>query len=269
MSNKIIVAGIFALVLVGGGLFISSQQSQKTAMIPKEETVMEKKKAEKMVKKDVVVTMNSLNNSGQTGKATLSDINGKTKVVVEVSGEATDVSQPSHIHMGTVSTPGSILYPLNPVVSGKAETVLDVSLETIDTKLPLVVMIHKSKEEVKIFVSGGDLPKELPSSRYVEYSKAAYDAAADKRRVLYFYATWCPSCKVANEDFTANPNKIPEDVVVIRTNYNDPNTDQEEKDLAKKYGITYQHTFVQINAQGKELTKWNGGQTDELIANIK
>lgn len=107
------------------------------------------------------------------------------------------------------------------------------------------------------------------NARYVPYSKAAYDESADKRRVLYFYATWCPSCKIANEDFTANPNKIPEDVIVIRINYNDPDTDQEEKDLAKKYGITYQHTFVQVDAQGKELTKWNGGQTDELVTNIK
>ncbi|MBI5358652.1 hypothetical protein HZB69_03460 [Candidatus Amesbacteria bacterium] len=107
------------------------------------------------------------------------------------------------------------------------------------------------------------------TSRYVEYSKAALDQSVAKRRVLYFYATWCPSCKVANEDFTANPNKIPEDVVVIRTNYNDPNTAQEERDLAKKYGITYQHTFVQIDGQGKEITKWNGGKTDELLANIK
>lgn len=107
------------------------------------------------------------------------------------------------------------------------------------------------------------------SSRYVPYTKAAYDEALGKRRVLYFYATWCPSCKQANEDFTANPNKIPEDVIVLRINYNDPDTDQEEKDLAKKYGITYQHTFVQVDSAGKELTKWNGGQTDELVTNIK
>ncbi len=107
------------------------------------------------------------------------------------------------------------------------------------------------------------------SSRYVEYSKEAYNQAANKRRVLYFYATWCPSCKVANEDFLANPGKIPEDVVVIRTNYNDPNTDADEKNLAKKYSIIYQHTFVQIDAQGNELAKWNGGETDELVTNIK
>jgi len=108
---------------------------------------------------------------------------------------------------------------------------------------------------------------ESANSRYLSYSKTVFDTSSDKRRILYFYATWCPTCKIANEDFTANPNKIPEDMVVIRTNYNDPETDQEEKELAKKYGISYQHTFVQIDAQGKELKKWNGGGIAELITN--
>ena len=109
---------------------------------------------------------------------------------------------------------------------------------------------------------------ESNSSRYVEYSKTVLDQSVNKRRVLYFYATWCPTCKVANDDFTANQNKIPEDVVVIRVNYNDPNTDQEEKELAQKYGITYQHTFVQIDAQANQITKWNGGGVDELVGKI-
>ena len=113
------------------------------------------------------------------------------------------------------------------------------------------------------------MEKNSKNSRYISYTKAEYDTSADKRRVLYFYATWCPSCKIANEDFTANPNKIPEDAVVLRVNYNDPDTDQEEKELAQKYGITYQHTFVQIDAEGKEITKWNGGKIDELLTNIK
>ena len=57
--------------------------------------------------------------------------------------------------------------------------------------------------------------------------------------------------------------------MVLRVNYNDPDTDQEEKELAKKYGITYQHTYVQIDSAGKELTKWNGGGAAELLVNIK
>lgn len=107
------------------------------------------------------------------------------------------------------------------------------------------------------------------SSRYVSYSKAVFEETSGKRRVLYFYATWCPSCKVAQEDFSARADKIPEDVMVMRVNYNDPDTDQEEKALAKQYGISYQHTFVQVDSKGNETTKWNGGGIAELLVNIK
>lgn len=109
----------------------------------------------------------------------------------------------------------------------------------------------------------------MSDSRYVEYSKAALEKAASNRRVLFFYASWCPTCKPADANFTQNASKIPEDVTLIRVNYNDPETNQEEKDLAKKYGITYQHTFVQIDSTGKEVVKWNGGQINELLSNIK
>lgn len=105
--------------------------------------------------------------------------------------------------------------------------------------------------------------------RYVEYSKSALDMGAVGRRVLFFYASWCPTCKPADASFTQNTSKIPDDLTLIRVNYNDPETDQEEKDLANKYGITYQHTYVQIDSSGKEVTKWNGGQIDELLSNIK
>ena len=109
----------------------------------------------------------------------------------------------------------------------------------------------------------------MSDSRYVEYSKATLDQAAGNRRVLFFYASWCPTCRPADESFTQNINSIPEDVTVIRVNYNDTDTDQEEKDLAAKYAVTYQHTFVQVDSTGKEVTKWNGGQIEELLSNIK
>ncbi len=120
-------------------------------------------------------------------------------------------------------------------------------------------------------MSKGDaIPQDSTTTgRYVVYTKQALEAVAGKRRVLYFYANWCPICRPADADLRKNENKIPADVVVIRVNYNDTDTDQEEKDLAKKYGITYQHTFVQIDKQGNEIKKWNGGQTEKLLENIK
>lgn len=107
------------------------------------------------------------------------------------------------------------------------------------------------------------------SSRYIEYSKEILDQSLDNRRVLFFYANWCPTCRPADASFKENENKIPEDVTLIRVNYNDTDTDQNEKDLAEQFGITYQHTFVQIDSEGNEVTKWNGGQIDELLANLK
>lgn len=141
-------------------------------------------------------------------------------------------------------------------------------MEKTNTETPKEETMEK-KEAMMEKTDTGKMMDKSAGSRYVPYSKKVLESTADKRRVLYFYATWCPSCKQANEDFTKNPEKIPDDVIVIRINYNDPDTDQEEKELAKEYGITYQHTFVQVDSSGKEIVKWNGGDTDDLIKNIK
>lgn len=110
------------------------------------------------------------------------------------------------------------------------------------------------------------MPKD---NKYISFSPDGLANSASNRRVLFFYANWCPTCQPADASFTTNTAQIPTDVTVIRVNYNDTQTDQAEKDLAKKYGITYQHTFVQIDAQGNEVTKWNGGQIEELLSNLK
>lgn len=109
----------------------------------------------------------------------------------------------------------------------------------------------------------------VTAGQYVPFTKGVLDTAKDKKRVLFFYANWCPTCKPADEDFTNNVNNIPQNVVIVRVNYNDSDTDQDEKDLAKKYGITYQHTYVQIDTAGNEVKKWNGGKLEELLENIK
>lgn len=103
---------------------------------------------------------------------------------------------------------------------------------------------------------------ELTESGYISYSKTSYDASAEKKRVFYFHAAWCPICKVVNEELTEKADQIPSDIVVLKADYDS------ETELKKRYGVTYQHTFVQVDAEGKKVTAWNGGGVDELVKRI-
>lgn len=110
---------------------------------------------------------------------------------------------------------------------------------------------------------------EIAGSKYIEYNEIAFENLADKRRVLFFYANWCPICRPADASFKENISLIPNDVVVFRVNFNDPDTDEDEKELAKKYQITYQHTYVLVDSTGKLVKKWSSGEIEELLQNLK
>jgi thiol-disulfide isomerase/thioredoxin len=111
---------------------------------------------------------------------------------------------------------------------------------------------------------GKPLPT-IANGTYEAYSTEALTAAQSKNRkvVLFFHATWCPECREADKDFTSNLNKIPSNVSVFKVDYDS------SKDLKTKYGITHQHTFVQIDSEGTQITKWVGGGVDNLIKYIK
>lgn len=103
---------------------------------------------------------------------------------------------------------------------------------------------------------------------YTPYKSGILEETKDKRRVLFFYANWCPTCKPADKSFTENISDIPEGVALIRVNYNDTDTDSEEEELAKKYEVTYQHTFVEIDMDGKAVQRWNGGDFEDFLSNL-
>ncbi len=100
------------------------------------------------------------------------------------------------------------------------------------------------------------------SAPFLDYNKADYDAAiaSDKLVVLYFYANWCPICKeeTKNALYPAFNELTTDKVVGIRVNYKDSDTTKDEEDLARKYGITYQHTKVLVK-NGKQLLKGPDG----------
>lgn len=121
----------------------------------------------------------------------------------------------------------------------------------------------KSVSQIKRTDSIAQTELTRSTSGYTVYSKNTFESATDKKRVLFFHAVWCPTCKVADEEFTSESGRIPEDVILLKTDYDS------ESELKKKYNITYQHTFVLVDDQGNEIKKWNGGGIEELIENTR
>ena len=89
-----------------------------------------------------------------------------------------------------------------------------------------------------------------------EDNKAKY---ADTDVVLFFNASWCPTCQAANKSLDASKGDFPNGLTVVSVDY-DSNTE-----LRKEYGVTTQHTFVLIDSDGNEVKKWTGSESVEEI----
>lgn len=95
------------------------------------------------------------------------------------------------------------------------------------------------------------------TSPYIIFNKTDYDKALASGKVVFldFFANWCPICREEAPNLKAGFDDLQTDKVVgFRVNYNDTETDEDEKKLAKEFGITYQHTKV-ILKNGKEVKK--------------
>ena len=102
-----------------------------------------------------------------------------------------------------------------------------------------------------------------PPGIYTTFSDAAFAAAADMRRVYFFHASWCPTCRAADRAFSTNEGDIPSGVAVFKIDYDSAT------ELRRTFGVTYQHTFVIVDEQGTLVRRWSGGDIAALIRNTQ
>ena len=122
------------------------------------------------------------------------------------------------------------------------------------------VMMEK-KDETQIIASTDTMMK---VGVYEKYNPEKIVKASTEDVVLFFKADWCPSCRAVDADIKANLTRIPSGINILEVNY-DSSTE-----LKNKYGVTYQHTFVQVDASGTLIKKWSGSRTlSELVKEVQ
>lgn len=99
---------------------------------------------------------------------------------------------------------------------------------------------------------------------YETYSADKIARAETGDVVLFFNASWCPSCRGLDTNIEKNIKSIPAGVSILKVDYDT------QSELKKKYGVTYQHTLVQVDKNGDMIKKWSGGSTlDNLLSQIQ
>ena len=146
-----VVLLIVAIAIAGGAVYYFMGQ-QKEGGVKTDE-----KMEEKMMEKSVQVSLMSQNNSGESGEAMITEVDGKAKVVLSLTGAPSGVSQPAHIHLKSCDDLGGVKYPLTNVVNGSSQTMLEVSIDEILSGRPVAINVHKSGAEAGIYVSCGDI----------------------------------------------------------------------------------------------------------------
>jgi thiol-disulfide isomerase/thioredoxin len=105
-------------------------------------------------------------------------------------------------------------------------------------------------------------PAAAASGAYITLAQyeGSKDMYAEGDVVLFFAADWCPTCQTTTKNLEADPAAIPAGLAIVRVDYD--NSDE----LKQQYGVTTQHTFVQVDADGNEVAKWTGSLTADEIA---
>jgi thiol-disulfide isomerase/thioredoxin len=103
--------------------------------------------------------------------------------------------------------------------------------------------------------SSSDAMMMIKGASYEAYAPEKLANAESGNVVLFFRAGWCPTCRTVDADIKANMKNIPANLTILDVDYD------KSSDLKKKYGVTYQHTFVQVDAKGELIKKWMGGST--------
>jgi hypothetical protein len=103
-----------------------------------------------------VIQLQTLNASGVTGSVSFTDLDGRTRVDIDVD-PGNNPDMPAHIHPGScVNLTPQPKYPLENVKAGKSTTVVPAAIDELFAG-GLAVNIHKSNDDLKTYTACVDI----------------------------------------------------------------------------------------------------------------
>lgn len=108
-----------------------------------------------------------------------------------------------------------------------------------------------------------DTPMGATAGTYTSYDAEQIAESDADHILLFFHATWCPSCRALDQDITENAANIPPDTEIYTLDYDI------ETDLKREYGITTQHSVIEIDSDGNAVSNIHHPLTfDQLISTL-
>lgn len=108
-------------------------------------------------------------------------------------------------------------------------------------------------------------PVLMDRMNYLDYSEQnQLNAQKIGRPVLFFAATlWCQTCSELDKEIKERFQELPSDVMILKVDYDN------DREMKRKWGITTQHTLIQLDSNGSEVNRWIGGNFDALLQNLR
>lgn len=105
-----------------------------------------------------------------------------------------------------------------------------------------------------------EVTENLEPGRYEAYDASLVATEGYSETILFFHAPWCPECRAFETAIEAST--IPTGIQILKVDYDSAT------ELRQEYGVTLQSTFVSLDDDGKEVTKWVGYGKDKSVDTI-
>jgi thiol-disulfide isomerase/thioredoxin len=93
------------------------------------------------------------------------------------------------------------------------------------------------------------LEEATPVGTYLPYSEENFAQAEGTNTVIFFSASWCPTCQALRRNLEDNLSEFPSDLTVLTADFDS------ETALRQEFGVTNQHTLIKVDANRNELSR--------------